>query len=73
MSLFIIEPMSKVFMTHLDMRMFVGVVMILCYLTLVEMLHQHKKSDEMRKVFAPITLVMIILLVMILVRKLSAL
>jgi len=68
----LINPMSMVFDTPLATRMFVGIVMIIFYLGLIEVIHFHKPKEEMRKIFLPITITLLIIFILIILRKLIA-
>jgi len=66
----LIDPMSMVFGTPLTARMFIGIVMIIFYLGLVEIIHFHRPKEEMRKIFLPITITLLIIFLLIILRKL---
>lgn len=72
MSLLLIDPVSKVFGTTLEARMLVGVIMILFYLCLAEMIHLHKPKEDLRKVMGPITIAMILVFILIIIKKFTS-
>ena len=70
MTLLLPDLSSAIFGTTLQTRMFVGIVMIIFYLGVVEIMHYHKPKEKMREIFLPITLVLLFMFMLIILRKL---
>jgi len=65
----LIEPTSMICATPLQTMMFIGIVMIFFYLALVEIIHYHRPKEEMRKIFLPITITLLVVFILIILRK----